>query len=223
MTVMTQQIIASLTADGGSNGILTFADTSLFEVGATCYLSATGLPTVSLLVDAILSSTQLAVKIYGQYTRFPSSAYTVALSAKLTQPQQVDFLFADNGQEIPVGGSIILDGPSANSFISFDGTNINITAPIVATRLGTAGFTDISGTPGSGVGNTAKGRAAMANAASTMTVTNSLVTANDVVNIQWETALGAGITHIVVPTAGSFTVTTSSAVTGAKILRWSIA
>jgi hypothetical protein len=80
---------AALTADGGSNGILSIADTSAFVKGATLFLGAQGLPTVELEVAAILSPTNFAVKLKSSPSaRYNSSGYTTALGATVVQPEQ---------------------------------------------------------------------------------------------------------------------------------------
>ena len=70
----------------------------------------------------------------------------------------------------------------------------------------TGAITDITGTPGTtGTVNAAKGRAAITSASTTFTMTNSTVTANSVVLIEWED--DPGQRHRVVPSAGQFIVT----------------
>lgn len=74
--------------------------------------------------------------------------------------------------------------------------------------------TDISGTPGNGVANTARGRAAFAAAASTVVVTNSLVTPTSTVIVQMGGSDTTATTCRVTAAAGSFTVTANAAATG---------
>jgi VCBS repeat-containing protein len=76
-------------------------------------------------------------------------------------------------------------------------------------------LTDISGTPGNGTVNTARGRAAFASGASAVTVTNSFVTATSQVACTLETIDGT-LTQILtcVPGAGTFTVTGNANATG---------
>jgi hypothetical protein len=83
----------SLVVDGGSTGLLTVPSTFNLRIGAVCYLSATGLETKTLQIADIVSDTQLYVKLTDplNYTRFNASAYTVLLSASLTQPEQTNF------------------------------------------------------------------------------------------------------------------------------------
>lgn len=70
----------------------------------------------------------------------------------------------------------------------------------------TGAITDITGSPGTtGTINSAKGRATITSASTTFTMTNSVVTANSVVLIEWED--DPGQRHRVVPSAGQFVVT----------------
>lgn len=134
---------ASLTANGSSTGILTIADTSLFRKACIVYLSATGLDTQSLIVDQILSSTQLAVKLNNgyNYNRFDCSAYTTALSATLTQPEQEDFFGYDNPIEV-TGSSSSVSSDGADVWVG----TIVATATAVANSNTAAPFTIVSGT-----------------------------------------------------------------------------
>jgi hypothetical protein len=83
----------SLVADGSSTGLLTIASTFRLRIGSVVYLNATGLPSVSLQIADIVNDTTFYVKLTtpGVYTRFDSSAYTVALAATITQPEQTNF------------------------------------------------------------------------------------------------------------------------------------
>lgn len=80
----------------------------------------------------------------------------------------------------------------------------------------TAVGTDSSGTPGAATINTLAGKAAFAAAASTVTITSSLVTANSIVLAVLQQA-DSTLTDIirVVPAAGSFVVTGNAAATAA--------
>lgn len=76
-------------------------------------------------------------------------------------------------------------------------------------------FTDSSGTPGNVTNNSPRGRCALAAAASTVVVTNSLVTAASSVHVQLMSPDGAATQLIqCLPGAGSFTVTYNAASTG---------
>ena len=79
-----------------------------------------------------------------------------------------------------------------------------------------ATVTDISGTPGNGTVSQLSGKAAFAAGASTITITNTLVTAASAVLCMMEGA-DATLTSIlrVVPGAGSFVVTGNAAATAA--------
>ena len=90
---------AALTVNGTANGILTVADTSVFRDRATVYLVSSAAARVELVIEALLSSTTLAVKGTAgyQYSRYDCSAYLVANTATLIQPEQPDFSGADSG------------------------------------------------------------------------------------------------------------------------------
>lgn len=79
----------------------------------------------------------------------------------------------------------------------------------------TQGFTNNSAVPGNTTINTPSGRASIAAAASSCTVTNSTVTANSKIFVTLESA-DATLTFLLGTThaAGSFTVTGNAAATG---------
>ena len=81
-------------------------------------------------------------------------------------------------------------------------------------NLGVA-FTNSTGTPGNVTNNSPRGRVALAAAATTIVVANSLVTANSMVNCQLRSIDGAAnAIQSVVTAAGSFTITFNAASTG---------
>lgn len=88
-------------------------------------------------------------------------------------------------------------------------------SPAVAAR------TDSSASPGNATANTPRGTAAFAAAASAVTITNNLVTANSTVICQLR-ASDATLTSILrtIPGAGSFTVTGNAAATAATAFDW---
>ena len=82
----------ALTVNGGANGILTVASTTGLTVGAPCFLVSSVLTTPkALVIDAVLSATTVAVRDPSLpiYTRFDCSAYLVANTAILTQPDEL--------------------------------------------------------------------------------------------------------------------------------------
>lgn len=116
---------APLTADGGSNGVLSVSSTAPFVKGARVFLKATGLPTVDLEVAAVLSATQLAVKLQtSPSARYNSSGYTMALGATLVQPEQDVFNESTLGaRSARIGKAVILPGTRSVTV-----PNINCTA-----------------------------------------------------------------------------------------------
>ncbi len=79
------------TANGGANRILTVASTTGFVVGAYCFLSSDTQLTVPLVIDEVISATQMAVRSVqpALYSRFNCSAYLLAANLKITQPNQI--------------------------------------------------------------------------------------------------------------------------------------
>lgn len=82
-------------------------------------------------------------------------------------------------------------------------------------------FTDLSGTPGAGTGNTMQGKFAVASGATSVTITNSMVGTGSVVVCVKEDADAATIKQVV-PAAGSFQVVMSAATAGPTKVRWAI-
>ena len=77
-------------------------------------------------------------------------------------------------------------------------------------------MTDSSGTPGAATINKVAGKVAIAASASSVTVTNSLVTASSIVLAQLQTIDGTLLyIKAVVPTSGAFTITGNATATGA--------
>ncbi len=77
-----------------------------------------------------------------------------------------------------------------------------------------------TGTPGNATINLATGRSAIAAGASTVTITNSLVSATSIVFVVLQTNDATAILKNVVPGAGSFVVNTTAAVTGNTNFGW---
>lgn len=82
----------ALTANGGSNGILTVTSTALLRKGAVVMLSD-GTISVKLVIDQIIDATRIAVRDPSKIgaLRFDASAYLVANSASVQQPEQTDY------------------------------------------------------------------------------------------------------------------------------------
>lgn len=93
--ITTPYLQLPLTANGGSNGILTVSSTNGLYAGATVYLNGTSLATYTVVIASIVSSTQIAVYdpsiIGGAYSYYNASAYTTAASSSVTQPIQSIF------------------------------------------------------------------------------------------------------------------------------------
>ena len=87
------------------------------------------------------------------------------------------------------------------------------------TNLGTTSA-DSSGTPGNQTSNTPSGRCSIAAVGTTVTVTNSLVTAASRVFVTVGTADATSLLKNVVPGAGSFVVTLNAGATGTTNINW---
>lgn len=83
-------------------------------------------------------------------------------------------------------------------------------------------FTDSSGSPGDATINKPLGRSAIASGHTTCVVTNSLCTANSVVNVTPEDGLNTTVWYTCVPTSGSFTVTVKTDPGATWKFRWSL-
>jgi len=108
------------------------------------------------------------------------------------------YLYSDTASRLRLGLS------NADAVV-FDASNVAIKG---ARAVSFETFPDISGTPGSGTINAAKGRARLDAATTTITITNDKVTANSVIVIQPEDdqfpPMGGG--YYVTCAAGSFTI-----------------
>lgn len=85
----------------------------------------------------------------------------------------------------------------------------------------TGGISDSTGSPGAATQNTRRGRVAIAAAAASVVVTNSLVTSSSVITATLQTVDGT-LTQLltVVPGSGSFTITGNAAATAATNVCW---
>lgn len=101
-------------------------------------------------------------------------------------------------------------------------TNLSATGAATVATLRPANIQlamgDESGAPGNATVNALAGKAAIANGANTVTITNNKVAAESLV-IAWMMTAGSGARiDAVVPAAGSFTVTTDTTVSGAATI-----
>ena len=105
------QVYAALTADGGATGILTIADTTKIYPGALIYLNANTQATLTLQVLKILSGTTFQVRTAPDtsaltgtgkkyYRTVDCSAYTMLLSASITQNAQLCVVEANMGKKV---------------------------------------------------------------------------------------------------------------------------
>jgi len=86
--------LQALTSNGLPDGVLTVASTLNFKLNAIAYLNGTGLPTLTVKIVAILTTTTLQVQAFTNnvsqlnYGGTNVSSYTTAAASSLTQPQQ---------------------------------------------------------------------------------------------------------------------------------------
>lgn len=93
-------------------------------------------------------------------------------------------------------------------------------ADAIADRTLVPAYVDASGTPGPATINAVSGRAAVAATASSVTITDNKVSATSTVLVEGEALQGTHLTYVVVPTAGSFTLTLDTAANPAYVFRF---
>ena len=114
---------------------------------------------------------------------------------------------------------------SSQMMVRWQSATVDIVAFTASGRIDQSG-TDSSGTPGAAIINKPTGKSAIAATASSVVITNSLVTASSRINI---TPMENGTSNAefrnfkVTPAAGNFTVTLNSAVTVAWPFAWDVA
>lgn len=127
------------------------------------------------------------------------------------------YVWCDSGAARLVYSSTVLE-VVAGTMQLFDGSAYSF--KVTSGRLDQAG-TDSSGTPGAATINKPTGVSAIANGASSVTITNSLVTASSRVMITWHDDHGAARTWVT-RAAGSFTVNISSNATADAAFSWEV-
>lgn len=139
--------------------------------------------------------------------------YLLPFSAAYATNAQAASAYPGNFNNLSATGS--LTGSGFTNYFASPPSLGTTAAGVVKTSDLRMNYTDSSGTPGNVTNNSPSGRAAFAAAGSTVVVTNSLVTANSIVQCTLETA-DATLTQIlrVTPAAGSFTVVGNAAATG---------
>ncbi|NDD55370.1 hypothetical protein EBZ39_16170, partial [bacterium] len=95
-----------LAANGGNTGILTVADSSGFEIGATVFLAAKNQKIARLKVSLKPSNLTVVVVTPADMT-FDASQYTVANNAKLFQPKSNLFVTNDSNS-VPISSDTII-------------------------------------------------------------------------------------------------------------------
>lgn len=114
------------------------------------------------------------------------------------------------------------DGGSFGLSLNFADAGTQVFTGVVTDtfRISDGGFTDDSATTGSRVVNKVRGFNAFAAGATSLTITNSFVTAASQVVCTLITNDATAILKNVVPANGSFTVTLSAAATGTTKFAW---
>lgn len=123
-----------------------------------------------------------------------------------------------------VAVDFLQSGVSAEDLIAFITSCEDPVIPTVSTLLGGIGATDgtITATVGAVTINKPAGTAIIAAGASSVVVTNSLVTASSLVFAVIQTNDGTAILKNATPANGSFTIRTTAAVTGNTQVGWII-
>lgn len=127
------------------------------------------------------------------------------------------YVWCDSGAARLVYSSTVLE-VVAGTMQLFDGSAYSF--KVTSGRIDQSG-TNSSGTPGAATINKPTGVSAIANGASSVTITNSLVTASSRVMITWHNDHGAARTWVA-RAAGSFTVNISSNATADAAFSWEV-
>ncbi len=101
----TTYVSAALASNGGSTGVITLATNAGFIPGCTIYLQSSAVAIKILKVRSLTGSTQVTVydpTSSSFFTNFNASAYLVADSATLTQPDQANVAADNDGIESPL-------------------------------------------------------------------------------------------------------------------------
>lgn len=138
-------------------------------------------------------------------TAYPGNFSTIAASSTISGPVSATTLAA----------SSTVSGTGFTNYLAAPPSIGTTTPGIVKTSNLQAAYTDSTGTPGNVTNNSPRGRVALAAGASTIVVTNSLVTATSMI-VAMVRAVDGAATDIVTATAaaGSFTITMNAATTG---------
>jgi len=234
----------AFTADGTANGVVTVSSTTDLRKAATVSVYSDTVGPVQLVIDEILSSTTLAVKVLSgyNYVRYDVSGLTVVDNATIVQPEQFDFYTLDDTTipgYIGIKDEGTLLNPAAAS-INFVGSGVsadasgNITIPGEPYTLGQAltlddqlvlaSYTDDSATPGNRTVNKVRGKSSLAAGATTCVITNSFCTANSQVIVTIESTDATALyVRSVVPSGTGFTLTMGPAVATANIkFSWTV-
>ncbi len=126
-------------------------------------------------------------------------------------------------------GTLLSYGASNANTITLDAANTTVGGTIgnIARFQGTTGMiayrgTDSTGSPGAATIDRPSGKSSIALGASSVVITNALCSATSRVMISMHTRDATGLLPIVVPGAGSFTVSVSANATAAMPFSWEV-
>lgn len=169
------------------------------------------------------------VTVNGKNASYATTTLTGGVDLGHTFYLSTDFGAADKVLQWGDAGTVELGSCFGDGNCQFDGT---ITSDGTGTSdfdgpVAAPGFVpdkcDSTGTPGAATCNTYAGRAAIAAAASSVVITDSLVTATSSVFAQLATADATClVVRRVVPAAGSFTIAVDAACTAAANVAWEV-
>jgi hypothetical protein len=128
---------------------------------------------------------------------------------------------ADSGTDAAIGSS---NTRTAGNLASVQNAGVNVLNFGFSGKLGLTGqsFTDDSATTGNRTVNKPYGRNAFAGGATSVTITNNLVSAASLVFVALQTNDGTARLANVVPASGSFAVNLTAAATGTTIFAWMV-
>lgn len=250
MTVTYQK--KAFTLNGGANGLITLTNTTDLVVGAIAFLSSDTVAPTAVVIDTIVSATEVYTKQLnvGDYNYFGASALLVLDNASLSQlattsvlpsqvvvPHELVTLHGASSSWLTLNGQVLrltlvaasgaTPGIVTPAAQSFDGAKTFTSAATMAGIEMTSGAlnmwgTDSSGTPGAATIDKPSGKSAIALGAASVVITNNLVTAASRIIITPQTRDATCKELIAVPGAGSFTVSGSAAATANLVFSWEV-
>lgn len=119
-------------------------------------------------------------------------------------------------------GDLILGDATGDIWVTVKKAGLDFTTGNTLTKTLKLPYSDSTGTPGDATINKPIGRSAVANGATTCTITNSVCTSTSVVLVTPEDGSGTTLWHKVVPGSGSFVVTVGVDPGATWKFRWAV-